>query len=120
MIYVYDTGFRKKISPNVQISHCKYPQIYNKCFYLSCISGIDCNVNDNNDYNGEAWSKTYNDKDNIDVNGRRPQTLADGDVKFIIIELHPHPTADVDDFDSINDLGTRLADDGKVNDYDNV
>ena len=64
MIYLIDRGFRIKSALNILVNQCKYPEIYNECFCLSCSRGGDKdNVNDN--VNDLRSSFANNDNDNV-------------------------------------------------------
>ena len=82
MIYLIDRGFRSKSALNILFNQCKYPEIYNECFCLTCSRGDDKdNVNDKDkDKDKDLRSSfAYKDKDNDNINDNVIDNAIDND-----------------------------------------
>ena len=125
MIYLIDRGFRIKSALNILVNQCKYPGIYNECFYLSCSRGGDkdkdnvnqetcfADDNDNDNVNGNDNvndNVNVNDSDNDSVNDSVNDNVNDNDND----NVNDNDNDNVNDNVNDNDLGSSFAND--VND----
>ena len=69
MIYLIDRGFRINNALNILVNQCKYPGMYNECFYLGCSKDkVDDNANDNVNQGTCFTDDNVNDNDNDNDN----------------------------------------------------
>ena len=90
---------------NILVNQCKYPGIYNECFYFSCNVSVNDNVNDN-------VINIVNDNDNANVNVNDNDNVNDN--------VNDNDNVNVKDNDNVNDnVNDNDNDNDNVSDNDN-